>query len=229
MRTGLAMLAVLISGATASATTFTIPLDGLRGVYSTAQGPSPDGVDWAPYTRTVSFDAGFGFERVDSIRIHVTGTSAPALFRYVPSRPPQLAPYTQSEPAPYVVFQIGSQQPPGWGRGRLDPRAGTFDVDVDLTNLLNLEHPQDWSGSGFLTGRGQVEVQFGPFNWIANYYGPDLTESGLVEQDVPALAGVADAYLLIDGVAVPEPTSLWVVAAFALGLTLRRTRASRGN
>jgi len=135
MRTCL-MAAVIILGLAicgpAFGALYQLPLNDLVGVYSTGE-PT---LDWGPNLRTATFDFGFGFERVDSIRIHLTGTIAPALepIAIIPENGSDMTPTESVSVFPSIEVGIKSPDQPGTGRGVLI--AGqAFDTDVDVTPL----------------------------------------------------------------------------------------------
>lgn len=186
---------------------YQLPLNDLVGVYSTGE-PT---LDWGPSQRTATFDFGFGFERVDSIRIHVTGTIAPAL----EPGGPITTPTGPVSVFPTIALRIRSVDQPDTGRGFL-LGGQAFDMEVDVTPLRYDAQTAMWRPIGEFLRQGQGEVSLS-------------LEPVFSGQIVPALGGIADAYLVIDGVAVPEPSCGWLAGAgFVAFLAKRIRRRVRG-
>jgi len=176
------------------------PLDGLKGVYTT------DG-DLAPVGKTVSFDFGQRFTRIDDVRIQLRGTIAPGLWgvrSLVGERSetrPEIFP-----PLELLVHTAGDHTVGGDAELRTD---GAFDVELTLTRF----RAPDW---GFLKeGRADLDFQL---------WGPAFTADVVAWQIVPGIAGITEATLIIKGQAVPEPAGASVVLLAISTMALWRGR-----
>jgi len=178
--------------------TYSVPLDGLKGVYSNG--------DLGPSGKTISVDIGLQFARIDSVGLDIKGTMAPGLWRirYFPGSP-------EEEVEILWPFYFYIRNPDSSGGADAEVRYdGAFDIQVPFTRHLTA----DWS---FLNdGRAELQCQLVP---------PESAPIDIyaAEQVIPFLAGIEDARLVIQGQAVPEPgqTSLVTIVAAAL---VRRCR-----
>jgi len=175
---------------------YTVPLDGLKGVYSSG--------DLGPWDKMIAVDMGLQFARIDSVALDVKGTTAPALERIwiFPGSPGEIGEVLW----PFNFF-IYSPDAPG-KRGDAEVHYdGAFDIQVSFAPRFT----PDWS---FLkSGRAELQCQLEP---------PESAQIYAAQQIVPFLLGVENATLVIEGQAVPEPAEVLGVAAWGLMLISRR-------
>ena len=180
---------------------YTVPLDGLKGVYSTG--------DIAPVGKSIPFDFGLPFVRIDNVQVQLKGTIAPGLWSIHSLVGGPADDRVEIFSALGVfVHDPGDYTVGGAGGLRED---GAFDTILGLSRFFNA----DW---GFLKdGRGDVDFQL---------WGPGFTDDVVETQIVPCVAGISEAALVVEGQAVPEPsgTLMFILVSSAVLMLTRMWR-----
>jgi len=210
---GVVTLFVVLSGMQASAAVFKLPLKDLVGVYS-------DDGSVAPRTKSISYDFGQEFSRIDDIRIHVTGTLAPGswqcwdeLYRPIAvawNPQPNFHLYPANNGTPDEIIKLGQIIE---GLGPVPNSGGVFDGEVGFfsPSVPPAIGAIDWDL--FKSGRGSLDLDL---VWTVP----------MGTQVVPGIVAFSDASLIIEGEAVPEPTSMGLlIVASSIGLLSRRRRS----
>ena len=186
----------------AGASRYEIPLPEWKGVYSIGD-LAPLGAPAIPFPGT--------FERIDAVYLDITGNVAPSLWR-------EADPSIQHETYPRFSFQFtvpiaqGGQVSAASMAEVALTEDGPFHVVKQFTRV--------GSGSGdmsFLT-YGNARLHFFMYDLIPVF---DINTPPII---VPAIAGITDAKLIVEGQAVPEPASGLIVLPAVLLLGRRRRR-----
>lgn len=200
------LLAWVGVAAEAQASRYEIPLPELKGVYSTG--------DIAPgLWRFLPVDLVTRFASIDAIYLDMAGNGAPALFRN-----------TTGESSEFVLYPSFSLSVlwPQQGDGIEEPilmRGGGTRIEANgpfhvVAELLDAGQTPPWDRMLLVKSSETVIIMEPAVNR------PDW------EQLVPAIAGITDAKLIVEGEAVPEPAGVMVLAMGGFVLLSRRRRDS---
>ncbi|HEX2971429.1 MAG TPA: hypothetical protein VHP11_03800 [Tepidisphaeraceae bacterium] len=189
------VIGVLASASMARAAQYEIPLPELKGVYSTG--------DIALRFKFADVEFPVAFSHIDAIYLDLTGTLARGLWRTDDLNGDSVQPGYE-ERYPTLTFSLGGAWDPQ--SGLREPGSGTLMVEADgpfqmqgrFTDRLGMLGPTDPPNWLWLLHQNDTAIDL-VVDSISEFFGG--------EQIIPAIAAITDARLIIEGTAVPEPTS----------------------
>lgn len=163
--------------------------------------PLPGLLSYTQGNKTVNFDAGVQFQSISQVRIHLAGTVTPGVWNYT-------NPATGESGQMAVPTYLG----PGLGSGFI------LQAIAQVPNPVNGTFPFEfWSPGGdygfLLDGKDKITMTL-MYAFSGNLVWGEGVSSGS--------ATISAATLLIDGVVVPEPMSLSLLAVAGLFASRRR-------